>query len=127
MFDPYVTAQFLRSCRATLNGEAVLKGRSLFANRVGEEVASPLVTLVDDATNPLAYTATDVDGEGLATRRTPAHRRRRAAGLRAVVLQRPAQRHGLDRQRGARRFKRTPACGALALQLAPGHAARRPS
>ena len=29
----------------------------------------PFVTLVDDPTNPLAYTATDVDGEGLAARR----------------------------------------------------------
>ena len=71
VLDPYVTAQFLSVLSAALNGEAVLKGRSLFANRVGEEVASPLFNLVDDPTNPLAYSATPVDGEGLATRRTP--------------------------------------------------------
>ena len=36
---------------------------------LGEQVAAPGVTLVDDPTNPLAFTATDVDGEGLAARR----------------------------------------------------------
>ena len=35
----------------------MLKGRSIFADRVGEEVAAPNLTLVDDPTNPLAYTA----------------------------------------------------------------------
>ena len=47
----------------------MVKGRSLFRDRLGEQVASPLVTLIDDPTNPKAYTATDVDGEGLAARR----------------------------------------------------------
>ena len=47
----------------------MLKGRSLFADRLGEEVASPFVTLVDDPTDVRAFTATDTDGEGLATRR----------------------------------------------------------
>ena len=32
-------------------------------------MAADVVTLVDDPTNPDAYTATDVDGEGLAARR----------------------------------------------------------
>ena len=69
VLDPYVTAQFLGVISSTLSGEAVIKGRSLFANRLGEVVASPLITLIDDPTNPLAYTATDLDGEGLAARR----------------------------------------------------------
>jgi PmbA protein len=66
---PFVTAQFLSIIGATLNGESMVKGRSLFRDRLGEQVASDAVTLVDDPTNPLAYTATDVDGEGLAARR----------------------------------------------------------
>src|SRR4029450_12089508 len=69
VLDPFVTAQFLGVLSSTLNGESVAKGRSLFANRLGEDVAAPLITLVDDPTNPLAYTASEVDGEGLATRR----------------------------------------------------------
>lgn len=119
VLDPYVTAQFLSVLSAALNGEAVLKGRSLFADRVGEEVASPLVTLVDDPTNPLAYSATPVDGEGLATRRTSL--------VDGGVLQGFLQSSYSGRRSGTastgnavRGFKSTPSCGAIALQLAPG-------
>jgi PmbA protein len=69
VLDPFVTAQFLSIIASTLNGEAVVKGRSLFQDRLGDEVAPSFVNLIDDPTNPLAYTATDVDGEGLAARR----------------------------------------------------------
>lgn len=69
ILDPWVTAQLLGIVGATLSGEAVLKGRSLFANRLGEEIASADITLVDDPTNPLAFSAGESDGEGLATRR----------------------------------------------------------
>lgn len=68
VFDPYVTSQFLGLVAELLSGEAVLRGRSAFAGRVGEQVASPLVTLIDDPTDPLAPTADDTDGEGLACR-----------------------------------------------------------
>ena len=71
VFDPYVTSQFLGLVAELLSGEAVLRGRSAFAGRVGESVASPLVTLIDDPTDPLAPTADDTDGEGLATRTVP--------------------------------------------------------
>ena len=32
-------------------------------------MARPIISLVDDPTNPRAFTATETDGEGLATRR----------------------------------------------------------
>ena len=127
VLDPFVTAQFLGVLSATLNGESVLKGRSLFAHRVGEQVAAPIVTLVDDATNPLAFSATPLDGEGLATRRTHAHRRRRPAGLRAELLQRAPQRHGVHRQRHPGRLQEH---ARLRLPGAVAHArhpARRPT
>jgi PmbA protein len=69
VLDPMVTAQFLGIIGSTLNGESVVKGRSLFANRLGEAVASPLITLVDDPTDSRAYTASELDSEGLAARR----------------------------------------------------------
>ena len=69
VLDPWVSAQFLGIVGGTLSGEAVQKGRSLFADRLGEDVAAPLLTLVDDPTDPAAHTATGSDGEGLATRR----------------------------------------------------------
>jgi PmbA protein len=69
VLDPHVTASFLGIIGGTLNGEAVLKGRSLFADRVGEQVGAPAVTLVDDPTNPESMGAGPYDAEGLASRR----------------------------------------------------------
>ncbi len=71
VFDPYVTSQFIGLIAEMLSGEAVLRGRSPFAERMGDVVASPLVTLVDAATDPSAPTASDTDGEGLACRTVP--------------------------------------------------------
>ncbi len=71
VLDPWVTASVLAVVASLCNGEAVLKGRSLFGSRLGEEVASPLLTLVDDPTNPSASGASAYDAEGLATRPTP--------------------------------------------------------
>ena len=69
VLDPWVTAQLLGIVGSTLDGESVHKRRSPFADRLGQDIASPLLTLVDDPTDPAAFTATAVDGEGLATRR----------------------------------------------------------
>lgn len=71
VFDPYVASQFLGLVVELLSGDAVLRGRSAFAGRVGEQVAAPQLTLYDDAADPLAPTASDTDGEGLACRRVP--------------------------------------------------------
>ncbi|HAP76074.1 MAG TPA: hypothetical protein DCR14_08340 [Acidimicrobiaceae bacterium] len=120
VLDPFVTAMLLGVVSSTLNGEAVAKGRSLFKDRIGDQVANPLVTLVDDPTNPLAYTATDLDGEGLAARRN--------ALIDGGVLQQFVHNSYSARRMGTRStgnavrggFKGTPGVGCLALQLAPG-------
>ena len=101
---------------ATLNGEAVLKGRSLFANRIGEEVASPLVTLVDDPTNPLAFIGAPSRRRGPGHAAQRADRRRRAAGLRAVVATAGAAAAPPPPATPSRRLQvARPACGCLAL------------
>jgi PmbA protein len=120
VLDPYVTASFLGIISSTLNGESVAKGRSLFKDRLGENVANSIVNLVDDPTNPQAYTATDLDGEGLAARRNVL--------IDAGVLQQfvhssySARRVGTKSTGNAVRggFKGTPGVGCLALQLLPG-------
>ena len=120
VLDPYITASFLGIISSTLNGESVAKGRSLFKDRLGESVASSIVTLVDDPTNPKAYTATDLDGEGLAARRNVL--------IDAGVLKKfvhssySARRVGTKSTGNAIRggFKGTPGVGCLALQLMPG-------
>jgi len=120
VFDPYVTAMLLGVISSTLNGEAVAKGRSLFKDRVGEVVASPLFTLADDPTNPLAYTATDLDGEGLAARRNDLISDGVLNGF--VHNSYSARRVGAKSTGNAVRggFKGTPGVGCLALQLLPG-------
>jgi PmbA protein len=120
VFDPYVTAMLLGIISSTLNGEAVAKGRSLFKDRVGEVVASPLFTLVDDPTNPLAYTATDLDGEGLAARRNDLISDGVLNGFvhNSYSARRVGARSTGNAVRGG--FKGTPGVGCLALQLLPG-------
>lgn len=120
VLDPFVTAQFLGVISGTLNGEAVIKGRSLFRERMNESVANPLVTLVDDPTDPHAYTATELDGEGLAARRNVLID---SGVLRKFVHSSySARRAGTVSTGNAVRggFKGTPGVGCLALQLVPG-------
>lgn len=71
VLDPSVAASVLALVASLGNGEAVHKGRSLFGDRLGEQVASPMLTLVEDPTNPAASGASAYDAEGLATRATP--------------------------------------------------------
>jgi len=71
VLHPYVTSQFIALIAEMLSGESVTRGRSPFADRVGETIAAPSFTLLDDATDPLAPTASDLDGEGLACRTVP--------------------------------------------------------
>ncbi|WP_334142405.1 TldD/PmbA family protein [Rhabdothermincola sp.] len=119
VLDPWVTAQFLGILAFTLNGESVLKGRSLFADRLGEEVASPLVTLVDDPTDIRAFTATEIDGEGLATRRNVLIDGGRLE--RFVHNAYTARRAGtVSTGSAVRGFKSTPGVGCMATSLVPG-------
>ncbi|HEV2889876.1 MAG TPA: TldD/PmbA family protein [Frankiaceae bacterium] len=70
VFDPLVTASFLGVLAAALTAEAVQKGRSLFAERVGEAVAQESFSLVDDGRLADGPAAAPFDDEGVPTRRT---------------------------------------------------------
>ncbi|HET9077100.1 MAG TPA: TldD/PmbA family protein [Acidimicrobiales bacterium] len=120
VFEPRITATLLGILAGTLDGESVLKRRSLFAERVGEQVAVPGFTLVDDPTDPDAYTATRFDAEGLATRRNVL--------IDGGVLQRflyntyAARRAGTVSTGSAVRagYRSAPGTGARAVSLLPG-------
>lgn len=71
VLDPWVTAQLMGIVAGTLSADEVVRGRSLFADRVGEQVAAPGVTLVEDPTDPRSWGASTIDDEGLASRRVP--------------------------------------------------------
>jgi PmbA protein len=70
VFDPYTAGQFLGVIAAALTGEAVQKGRSLFAGKLGESVAAAGLTLVDDGRLEGAPGSSPWDAEGVPTQRT---------------------------------------------------------
>ena len=70
VLDPYVAGRFLGVISSALTGEAVQKGRSLFAGKVGEKVADDRVTMIDDGRAPGAPSAAPWDDEGVPTGRT---------------------------------------------------------
>ena len=69
IFEPSVASAFLGTVAGALTGDRVIKGRSPFAERLGEQIAAPQLTLVDDPTNIESLGADNHDGEGLAARR----------------------------------------------------------
>lgn len=67
VFDPYTAGQFLGVLGQALTAEAVQKGRSLFAGRMGDAVAAGGITLVDDGRAEGGPATAPWDGEGVAT------------------------------------------------------------
>ena len=63
VFDRRMATTLLSIVSSALSGEAVAKGRSFFAGRIGEQVGHPGLTLVDDPTDPRAYGAAAYDAE----------------------------------------------------------------
>ncbi len=124
VLDPYVAAQFISIISSTLNGEMVLKGRSPFAERVGETVAATQVTLVDNPTDPRHFTASAADGEGMATRRNVLIDGGELKGF--VHNCYTARRAGTETTGSAVRggFKSTPGVGTRAVSIAPGATSR---
>lgn len=60
---------FHEACGHGLEADLVRKGASAFANRLGEQVASPLVTLIDDGTMAEEWGRFAIDDEGALARR----------------------------------------------------------
>ena len=120
VLDPLVTRSILGVLSAALNGEAALKGRSLFLNREGETVAARQVQLVDDPTDPRALGASTHDSEGVPTRRNGLI----VDGVLQGFLQNvyTGRRAGSATTGSAVRggFKSTPGVGVRAMRLEPG-------
>ncbi len=121
VFDPRAAARLLTIVGGALSGDALVRGRSFFANRVGEVVAAPLVTLLDDPTDPRHFAASSYDGEGLACRRNVLIREGRLEGF--VYDTYSARRAGTASTGSALRggVAGSPWAGCRALQLVPGH------
>lgn len=70
IFDPGEVPTLLYPVLTCVNGAYVVDDSSALAGRLGEEVADPRFTMVDDATDPFGYMAGAFDGEGTPVRRT---------------------------------------------------------
>lgn len=70
ILDQFAATSFLGVLATALNAESVLKGRSLFAEMVGEQVGSDLVTLVDDGRVAGGPGTCPFDDEGVPSGRT---------------------------------------------------------
>lgn len=117
--EPRLAVTLLGVVASMLSGEAVQKGRSPFRDRIGERVASPLLSLVDDPTRAESLGSERIDGEGLACRPNEL--------LRDGVLQgflydsTSARRAGTTSTASAVRGARTlPGVGAQLLVMSPG-------
>jgi PmbA protein len=69
IFDPDVARSLIGTLAGCVTGGAVWRKASYLVGRVDTEVASPLVTLVDDPLRPRAPGSRAWDGEGLRSRR----------------------------------------------------------
>ncbi|MFL5894447.1 MAG: TldD/PmbA family protein [Thermoleophilaceae bacterium] len=70
VLDTFVAASFAGFIGGMLSADAVQRGRSLFAGRVGDEVAGQPFVLVDDGLHPEGPSSAPFDGEGSPRRRT---------------------------------------------------------
>ena len=70
VLDPTVAASFIALIGRGLTASAVQRGRSPFAERLGEEVANQVLALHDDGLDPEGFASAPFDAEGVPRRRT---------------------------------------------------------
>jgi len=69
VLDPYVASNFLDILAPSLTAEAVQKGKSLFQGKIGEQVISTALNIIDDGRLEGGIESSPVDGEGVPTAR----------------------------------------------------------
>lgn len=71
LLDPEVAAEVIGVIAGALSAEAVQKRRSLFADKLGQQIAANLVHIVDDGTLPEGLGSNPFDDEGVPKGKTP--------------------------------------------------------
>lgn len=70
ILDAQVAARFLSVLSASIEADSVQKGKSRLADKIGQVVACPMITIIDDATRIEGIGAFPFDGEGVAATKT---------------------------------------------------------
>jgi PmbA protein len=120
VLDAFVAASFVGFIGGMLSADAVQRGRSLFADREGDEIAAHALRVADDGTLPDGLVSAPFDGEG-----SP---RRRIALVEDGRLQtflfdsRTARKAGRETTGSAARgsYRTPPSVGASNLVMEPG-------
>jgi PmbA protein len=122
VLDAFVAASFVGFIGGMLSADAVQRGRSLFADREGDEIASAAVRVVDDGLDPEGPDSAPFDGEGSARRRTPLIEDGRL--LTFLFDARTARKGGRSTTASAARgsYRTPPSVGTANLLLEPGDA-----
>jgi PmbA protein len=120
VLDAIVAASFIGFIGSMLSADAVQRGRSLFADREGDEIANAVLALADDATDPDGPSSAPFDGEGSPSRRTPLIEGGRL--LTFLFDARTARRAGRATTANATRgsYRAPPSVGTTNLVLEPG-------
>jgi PmbA protein len=122
VLDPTVAASFVGLLGKAVGADAVQRGRSPLAARLGEEVASAAFVLHDDGLDPGGFATAPIDAEGTPRRRTPLVE----AGRLQTFLHDSytARRAGVDSTGSAGRsgYRAPPGVAASNLVVAPGDA-----
>ena len=103
IFDPEMAASLVRHIAGAAAGPSLYRRASFLVGKLGERIAAPSVTIVDDGTIPGALGSRPFDGEGLPMRRTVVVEQGVLALLPARHLQRPQARPAVHPSRGPRR------------------------
>jgi PmbA protein len=70
VFAPETARSIISAMADAANGDAIYRGSSFFAGKMGQQVAAASVNVINDGTLPGLFGSAAFDGEGLPTRRT---------------------------------------------------------
>ncbi len=120
VLDPYVATNFLGVIAPALSAEAVQKGKSLFAGKVGKAVGSELLTVIDDGTMAGGIISAPMDGEGVPAGKTVLIDKGELKGFLHNTY--TAAKDGVASTGNGTRssFKGTPEVGTTNFYIAPG-------
>ena len=124
VFDPQMARSLVDHIFEAVNGDAIYRGASFLAGKLGEKIAGENVTVIDDGTIRGGFGTSPFDGEGVPTRRTVVIEN---GVLKSYLLNTyTAKKLGLaDHRQRLARAGRNPGIGAGNFFLQPGTQDRR--
>jgi PmbA protein len=70
IFDPMVARSLLDMISQAVNGDAIYRGASFLAGKLGQRIAGENITVIDDGAMPGGFGTSPFDDEGVPTQRT---------------------------------------------------------